>query len=155
MHLNTSNITSTSASWSSCFELFSALKIFTKGRALAKRSEGRNFRNLSHILKRFPEVLNVEQLHSKLELFLQAHPLKSAVNACKNFKKLLLTEFHTKFAQWLRLYRVQAARMKTINNISLIIECVSNYPPCSSYGAAITLLFWLHVSSHNGKVTPY
>lgn len=76
-------------------------------------------------------------------------PLKSAVNAGENFKKLLLTELHTK------LYRVQAAGMKTINNISLIIECVSNYPPCSSYGAAITLLFWLHVSSHNGKVTPY
>lgn len=88
-------------------------------------------------------------------MILQVHPLKSAVNARGNFKRLLLTELHTKFAQSLRLYRVQAAGMKTINNISLIIECVSNYPPCSSYGAAITLLFWLHVSSHNGKVTPY
>lgn len=80
------------------------------------------------------------------------HPLNSAVNARENFKKLILTELHTKFAQ---LYRVQAAGMKTINNILLIIECVSNDLPCSSYGAAITLLFWLHVSSHNGKVTPY
>lgn len=85
-------------------------------------------------------------------MVLRVRPLKSAVNARENFQKLLLAELHTKFAQSLR---VQAARMKTINNISLIIERVSNYPPCSSYGGAITLLFWLHVSSHNGKVTPY